>query len=72
MSRITHAEFSMQLSYMASHCASWAGSCLTLPEDHEKPITDYAAERFLTEMRERLERLERWCSEPVEAVSTTP
>lgn len=57
---ITHAQFSMQVSYMAGNCSSWAADCLTLPEDHEQPMADGSVMRFLENMRRRLERLEEW------------
>lgn len=60
-STLTQAQFSMQLSYMASHVSSWAGSCLTLPETYDEPMRPSSFERFLEEMRSRLDSLEAQC-----------
>ena len=65
MTRITHTQFSTQASYMASEAASWAADVLTLPEDHNKPMSDWALERFLDGMRARLSRVEAWVNEPI-------
>lgn len=68
---ITHAEFSMQVSFMASNCSSWAGDCLTLPEEHAEPMRDEPVERFISNMRERLTRLEEWHKRPKTQAQST-
>lgn len=60
MSRITHTQFSMQVSFLAKEASSWAADCLTLPEEHGMPMLDEPMNRFLEGMRERLRRIEQW------------
>jgi len=63
MSKITHTQFSMQASFLASEAAKWAADVLTLPEEHGKAMGDWAMDRFLTNMRGRLDRIEKWHEE---------
>lgn len=70
MSKITHAQFSTQASFMASEAATWAADVLTLPEHYDDPMRDWSVERFLTNMRARLDRIEAWSKEPAPGIST--
>lgn len=54
---ITHARFAERISYLASHISSWAGSCLTLPEEHAKPMRASSVERFIDEVQSRIDFL---------------
>lgn len=55
--KLTHAQFAERIAYMASQCAQWAGSCLTLPEKVNEPMAPGAVKRFLEEMQARLDYL---------------
>lgn len=57
---MTNAEFAQQVGYVASSAAKWAADSLSLPEKIADPVTKYAMERFLEEMRGRLDRIEEW------------
>jgi hypothetical protein len=63
MSKITNTEFSMQVGFLASHAADWAAQALTLPEDREQPVSEFAMRRFLEEFRGRIDRIEKWYNE---------
>ena len=52
---ITHARFAERVAYMASHCAQWAGSCLTLPEEVNEPMSAWSVRRFIDETQKRLD-----------------
>lgn len=52
---ITHARFAERVSYMASNCAQWAGSCLTLPEKVNEPMSAWSVRRFIDETQKRLD-----------------
>lgn len=56
-------QFSMQASFLSSEASKWAADVLTLPEEHDKAMGDWAMSRFLTNMRERLDRIEKWHGE---------
>ena len=60
MSRITHAQFSVQAAYMASEVASWAADVMTLPEERDQEMREWSLERFTSKIRERLARIEQW------------
>lgn len=55
--KITHAKFAERVSYMSSHCAQWAGSCLTLPEEVNEPMSAWSVRRFIDEMQQRIDYL---------------
>lgn len=55
--KLTHGEFARRVSYMASFCADWSGSCLTLPEEMHKPMTAGAMQRFIDDMQKRIDYL---------------
>ena len=55
--KITHARFAEIAAYMSSHCAQWSGSCLTLPEKVNEPMTAWAVKRFIDEMQQRIDYL---------------
>lgn len=58
--RITEAQFSMQCSFIAKNAAAWAGDILTLPEHYNREAETNTVARFTDEMRERLDRLDKW------------
>lgn len=60
---LTHVRFSTQAAYLAKEAISWSADVLTPPEDNNRPMGDWAMERFLSAMRERLDRLEAWHNE---------
>lgn len=60
---LTHANFSMQASYLASRASSWAGECLMLPEQLEKPMRDHSVERFTAMLRETADMIDRMQNE---------
>ena len=57
MAKLTHAQFAERIAYMASQCAQWSGSCLTLPEKVNEPMSAGSVRRFLEEMQARLDYL---------------
>jgi len=63
MARITNTEFAMQVGFLASHAADWAAQSLSLPEDREQPVHEFAMSRFLEEFRNRIDRIEKWYNE---------
>lgn len=54
---ITHAQFAERLCYRSASIASWAGSCLTLPEDNGKPMKASSVYRFIEETQRWLDFL---------------
>lgn len=58
--KLTNAQFSMQCSFIAKNAAAWAGDTLTLPERLNQEADVSAVARFTDEMRERLDRLDKW------------
>lgn len=55
---ITHARFSRQASFIAKKAADWSADCLMLEEYLMQPVRDEPVERFLREMRARLDHIE--------------
>lgn len=58
LSKISHVAFSHLASRIAATVASWAADCLDLPEKRERPMRREPGERFLRDMRQRLDWLE--------------
>lgn len=63
--KLTNAQFSMQCSFIAKNAAAWAGDTLTLPERLNQEADVSAVARFTDEMRERLDRLDKWAGRQV-------
>lgn len=60
---ITHVQLSTQAAYLSSRASSWAGECLMLPEQLQKPMRDDAVKRFLTMLRETADMIEQMHTE---------
>ena len=58
--KLTTSQFSMQCAFIAKNAAAWAGDALTLPERLNEAADVTAVARFTDEMRERLDRLDKW------------
>ena len=55
---LTHSLLAERCAYLAKVAAAWAGDLLSLPEQNGAPVPLETVERFLSEMRERLDRIE--------------
>ncbi|APU92975.1 hypothetical protein PQB34_gp47 [Ochrobactrum phage POI1126] len=60
MAKLTQAQFAMQCAFISKNASAWAGDTLTLPERLNKHADVAAVARFTDEMRERLDRLDKW------------
>ncbi|WGG61894.1 hypothetical protein [Brucella intermedia] len=63
--KLTTSQFSMQCAFIAKNAAAWAGDALTLPERLNEEADVAAVARFTDEMRERLDRLDKWAGRQV-------
>ena len=57
----TNGEFARSCSYLASRIAAWGGDTLSLP-DYDKPVRPGAVQTFVSDMRDRLDYIERRAS----------
>ena len=60
---ISHAKFSRQAAFLAKNSADWAADCLMLDEDLSRPMRNEPVERYLKDMRGRLNMIEKVHSE---------
>ena len=58
--KLTTSQFSMQCAFIAKNAAAWAGDALTLHERLNEEADFAAVARFTDEIRERLDRLDKW------------
>lgn len=56
---ITHHEIARQAAFIAKNSADWAADFLNLPSEADKPVRDYGVQKYLAQMRERLDIIER-------------
>jgi hypothetical protein len=59
MTILSHANFAARCSNIASIAAAWSRDSLTMPGYLDKPVGENAATRFLREMRQLLDSLEK-------------
>lgn len=59
-------ELSRQASFLAKNSANWAADLLTLSECVSDPVHRNSVERYLAEMRHRLNVIERMAKEAEE------
>ena len=57
--RLTNAGFAKIAARIGKSCVGWAADSLDLPELRERPIKREAVRRFLAEIRDQLDYLER-------------
>ena len=57
MSKVTQIEFVRYVTYMANRATSWAGDCLVLPEDNDRPMEADALDRFTKSITDLLYRI---------------
>lgn len=70
--KLTEAQFSMQCAFIAKNAAAWAGDLLTLSEHYGREANPQTVGRFTDEMRERLDRLDKWAGRsPAPATNVT-
>lgn len=63
MSVLSNAKFAARCSNIAVLAAGWSRDCLMLDEDLDKPIGENDAGRFIRDMRQILDYLERSTNE---------
>ena len=56
---ISHAQFSLQASFLARNSVDWAADCLMLSDEIMEPMRDDFVTRYLKDMRERLGIIEK-------------
>lgn len=61
---MTNADFAMYAMRIASRAASWAGDCMSLQGQRDKPLRQEAADRFLKDQRQLLDWIEQETREP--------
>lgn len=60
---IKHHEISRQAAFIAKNSAAWAADFLTLPDRIADPVRDDSVSRYLAEMRDRLDYIEKMHAE---------
>lgn len=56
---LTEAQFAMFCGYLVKAAAAWTSDMLIAPENFERPIDPHTARRFIADMQDRLELIER-------------
>ncbi len=60
---LSNAEFARQAAYLAKNSSHWAGDSMMLSDRLGEPVREEALQRFLSEMRERLDLIEDMAKE---------
>lgn len=64
--RLTNAEFAKMAARLAARSASWAGDVLELPKWRDRPVGVEALRRYVQDIREIVDDIERAIPAPSE------